>query len=155
MKMNKIEITAFELAQRFVGIKEVSGTASNSQILSMLQLDNRWIQDDETAWCSAFVNYVCWLLRLPRSKSLTARSWLGVGRSILIGNAEVGFDVVILQRGDGVQPGPDVIQAPGHVGFYAGYDQGSIQLLAGNQGNTVSVAGFALDRVLGIRRLLG
>lgn len=150
-----IEITAFELAQRFVGIKEVQGPASNPAVLAMLQLDNSWVQDDEVAWCSAFVNYICWLLRLPRSKSLAARSWLGVGRPITLGNSEVGFDVVILQRGDGVQPGPEVLNANGHVGLYAGQDAARVQLLAGNQGNTVSVAGFPVERVLGVRRLLG
>jgi hypothetical protein len=37
--MKKIEITAFDLAQRFIGMKEVSGKVSNPQILAMLQLE--------------------------------------------------------------------------------------------------------------------
>jgi hypothetical protein len=32
----KIEITAFELAQRYVGIKEIPGQVSNPVILAML-----------------------------------------------------------------------------------------------------------------------
>src|SRR5512145_2852086 len=105
--MKAIEITAFDLAQRFVGISEISGSASNPQILAMLRLDAHWPEGDHVPWCSAFMNYVAWLLRLPRSKSLLARSWLSVGRPVNLEEAEAGFDVVILKRGSGQQPGPD------------------------------------------------
>jgi len=148
-----MEITAFSLAMRFVGTKEVSGTASNPMILAMLQLDQPWPEDDSVAWCSAWINYICWLLRLPRSHSLAARSWLSVGLPVSLQQAEPKFDVVILSRGAGVQPGSDVIAAPGHVGFFAGVEGSNILLLGGNQGNAVSVAPFARERLLGVRRL--
>lgn len=152
--MKKIELTAFELAQRFVGMKEAEGAASNPQVLAMLRLDQEWPKDDETPWCSSFVNWITWLLRLPRSKSLAARSWLSVGLPIALEQAEVGFDVVILKRGGAQQPGPEVIDAPGHVGFFAGVSEGKVQLLGGNQGNAVSLAAFPRENVLGVRRLL-
>lgn len=63
-----MNITAFDLAQRFIGIKEVPGSTSNPQVLAFLRLDNAWPDGDDVAWCSAFVNYIAWLLRLPRSK---------------------------------------------------------------------------------------
>jgi len=128
---------------------------SNPQVLAMLRLDAAWPKDDSTAWCSAFVNYMAWLLRLPRSKSLAARSWLKVGVPVTPLDARAGFDVAILKRGDGEQPGPDVLDAPGHVAFFAGFDvpRASILLLGGNQGDQVSVAGFPLSSLLGIRRL--
>jgi len=157
---NKISINAFELAQRFVGMEELPLNQDNPQILAMLRLDQKWPEHDEVPWCSAFVNYICWLLRLPRSKDLRARSWLEVGRSVDIEQARVGFDVVILKRGSGNQPGPDVTDAPGHVGFYAGRKEEAeysrsdlIYLLGGNQGNKVSIAGYLETRILGIRRL--
>lgn len=149
--MNKMEVTAFDIAQRFVGITEVEGTISNPQILAMLKLDQKWPEGDEVAWCSAFVNYVAWLLRLPRSKSLRARSWLEIGHAV--NEPEAGFDVVILKRGSGQQPDADVIAAPGHVGFYAGRAGTSILVLGGNQGNGVNVQSFPANDVLGIRRL--
>ena len=152
--MKKIEISAYEIAQRFVGIKEVDGTTSNPQILAMLKLDDTWPDDDSVPWCSAFVNYVAWLLRLPRSKSLRARSWLLVGEVIDLKNAEPGFDVVIFKRGSGNQPGPDVINAPGHVGFYAGTEGSKILVLGGNQGNSVSISRYSKTNLLGVRRLL-
>lgn len=149
-----MEVTAYSLAQRFVGIKEVSGKVSNPAILAMLQLDQAWPQDDAVPWCSAFVNYIAWLLRLPRSKDLRARSWLNVGVPITRReDLVVGFDVVILRRGGADEPGPDVISAPGHVGFVAGQLDSYVLVLGGNQGDGVSVEPFPIDRVLGCRRL--
>jgi len=150
-----MKITAFNLAQRFVGIEEVVGPVSNPAILMMLKLDADWPQDDEVAWCSAFMNYIAWLLRLPRSKSLRARSWLRVGVPIPLEEARAGFDLVVLKRGPDPQPGPDVIDAPGHVGWYAGVHEDRILLLGGNQSDTVRVSGYAKSRLLGVRRLHG
>jgi hypothetical protein len=45
--MGKIELNAFDLAQRFVGVTEVSGTASNPQVLAMLRLDEQWPEGDD------------------------------------------------------------------------------------------------------------
>src|SRR3989304_6075723 len=154
--MRTLEITAFDLAQRFVGLREVAGVASNPEVLAMLRLDQAWPEGDEVPWCSAFVNSVCHLLRLPRSHDLRARSWLSVGKSIAsLRAAEVGVDVVVLSRGEGPQPGSEGIAAPGHVGFFAGYEQPFMLLLGGNQRDEVRVAPFPLSRLLGIRRLLG
>jgi uncharacterized protein (TIGR02594 family) len=151
--MKKKEISAYEIAQRFVGIKEVSGSTANPQILAMLKLDQEWPEDDSVAWCSGFVNYVAWLLRLPRSKSLRARSWLTIGEVIGLEDAEAGFDVVIFKRGGGNQPGPNVIDAPGHVGFFAGVEGKNILVLGGNQSDSVSISSYAKSRLLGVRRL--
>ena len=150
-----LKVTAFNIGERFVGIQEVRGSVDNPQVMAMLRLDNRWPQHDETPWCSAYVNYVCWLLSLPRSKSLRARSWLGVGRSISVYEGRPEFDVVVLKRGRGKQPGPDVIKAPGHVGFYAGIEGTKVLVLGGNQGDEVNVRRYPISRVLGTRRLVG
>lgn len=150
-----MQVSAFQLGQRFVGIREIAGPVSNAHILAMLRLDNTWVADDSVPWCSAWVNYVCWLMRLPRSKSLAARSWLGVGIPISLEQARPGYDVVVLKRGIDDQPGPEVMAAPGHVGFFAGLeDRGRrVLVLGGNQSDAVSVAPYPADRVLGIRRL--
>jgi uncharacterized protein (TIGR02594 family) len=140
-----MNITAFDLAQRFVNIKEVSGSLSNPQILAMLQLDDYWPQDDSVPWCSAFVNYIAWLLRLPRSKKLNARSWLEVGRPISINEAICGFDVVVLKGGDD--------KVSGHVGFYASAGEDKVYVLAGNQHDSVNISGYLKEKLLGVRRL--
>ncbi len=146
-------VNAYDIAQRFIGIKEIPGSTANPQVLAMLRLDGEWPADDSVPWCSAFVNYVCWLLRLPRSKSLSARSWLAIGRPVSTVEATQG-DVVVLKRGNGVQPPADVLDAPGHVGFFAGRVGSSlVEVLGGNQGDTVSVQRFPVKDVLSIRRL--
>ncbi len=150
-----MDVTAFSLAQRFIGVKEMDGSMDNAQLMAMLTLDNNWPEHDEVPWCSAFVNYICHLLRLPRSKSLLARSWLEVGFAIDDDEAAPYYDVVILQRGSGIQPGPEDATAPGHVGFFAGWshDANLIEMLGGNQNDSVKVSRYPVERILGIRRL--
>jgi len=154
--MKKLEISAFDIAQRFVGVKETPGTVSNPMIVAMLRLDQAWPTGEEVPWCSAFMNYVAWILRLPRSKSLAARSWLDVGMPVTTDKAEAGFDVVILQRGTGIQPGPEVTNAPGHVGLFAGLNvpTKTVLVLGGNQGDAVNIKAFPVEQILGIRRLV-
>lgn len=151
-------VTAYSMAERFLGTTEMQGRLSNPQILAMLQLDTNWPKDDATPWCSAFLNYICWLLELPRSKSLRARSWLQVGRSVQLDEAQRGFDVVILSRGANA-PGSEVIKAPGHVGLFSlntlsVNNDPVVRLLGGNQGNSVSIKSYPASRVLGVQRLL-
>lgn len=143
----------YSMAQRYVGLKEVPGIAANPTILKMLTLDQKWPKDDSVPWCSAFVNYICWILRLPRSKSLMARSWLTVGTPINIKDARPGFDIIILKRAGVNEPGPENLTAAGHVGFFGGVEGSRLYLLSGNQGDSVSVASFPLSRVIGVRRL--
>lgn len=153
--MTGLNITALSLAERFIGIKEAPGAADNPVVLAMLQLDAPWVRADEVHWCSAFANYVCWLLNLPRSKSLAARSWLTVGTPISIYEARPGFDVVVFSRGSGPQPGPQVLDAPGHVAFFAARSPGLVRVVGGNQSDAVTIAAYSADRVLGARRLWG
>lgn len=148
--------TAFDLAQRYVGeIKELPGAAQHPYIqwchlLTGLGPD----QPDELPWCSSFANAIAWELRLPRSKSVAARSWLAVGIDVAPEAAVPGYDVVILKRGTGLQPDATVLKAPGHVGFYAGRTRDKVRVLGGNQSNGVTIDEFPADQVLGIRRLL-
>jgi uncharacterized protein (TIGR02594 family) len=136
--------TAYDLAQRFIGLKETPGAGSTPAVLAMLRLDGDWPESDATPWCSAFVNAIAWLLQLARSKSLAAKSWLQVGQPITLAEAVVGFDVVVLTREGG-----------GHVGFFAGLDleNDHVFILGGNQHDAVTVAPFPIAMVVGVRRL--
>lgn len=124
-----ITTSAYKIASKFIGIKEIPGSGANPQIMAMLKLENLWPAGDEVAWCGAFAGYVAWLLDLPRSHSLAARSWLKIGTPISIEEAKPDCDIVIVKRGGG--PGPEVIEAPGHVGFFAGRKDGQILILGG------------------------
>lgn len=148
-------MTHFELAQRYVGIAELKEPGKDHPLIQW------WLSlcgfgtdsPDETPWCSAFLNGIAWEMRLPRSKSAAARSWLQVGQVIqpYPEHMKVG-DVVVLNRG-GI-PDPNAT-GPGHVGLYAGSESLSILLLGGNQGDAVCVKRFKAADILGIRRIVG
>ena len=147
-------VTPYQIAERFIGLKEVAGSVSNPAIAAMLALYSGQLPD-ETPWCSAFVTYVCWLLNLPHSKSLAARSWLNIGEPIALADCKPGVDVVILNRGGPLTPNQP---GPGHVGFFAGVQSSGVDMrvlvLGGNQSNSVSVASFRATDILGLRRLV-
>lgn len=140
----------YDIAERFAGMKELAGDEDNPQILAFLKLDAAWPEHDEVPWCSGFINYVAWICRAPRSKSLRARSWLEIGRRISLDGATPG-DVVIFNRGG--SPDPNVIKSKGHVGFYAGHDDDFVEVLGGNQSNTVKVSRYKRSDLLGVRRI--
>lgn len=167
------EITPFDIAMRFNGLTEIRGKMNDPIIMQMLNLDVDWPTADETPWCSAFMNYIIHLYNcispmqknLPRTgaitwtgvnKSLMARSWLHIGNETQLDRAYPGYDVVVLKRGAGNQPGPHVYDAPGHVGFFAGLtdDRKAVKVLGGNQSNMVRVSSYDTDRVLGVMHLI-
>lgn len=150
-----MNITLFDMGQRFINMTELAGDRDNPFIVWSHSLCGLEDAPDEVPWCSSWLNACAWLLRLPRSKSARARSWLEVGKPILPLDARAAYDVVILSRGTGKQPGPDVINAPGHVGIYAGHNRDFIEVLGGNQGDRVSIARYTNTRILGLRRLYG
>lgn len=140
-----MNFTAIKLAKRFMGAKEIQGDKDNPFIvwcLSTCNLDTH----DETPWCSAFVNAICYLIGddVPRTNSAWARSWLNVGDVISLEDANVGWDICVFQRGTGSQ---------GHVGFYAGEHEGKIVILGGNQSDSVNLLTFDKSKLLGVRRL--
>ncbi|MBN2350849.1 MAG: TIGR02594 family protein [Bacteroidales bacterium] len=139
---NIIQIAANELAQ-----KEISGPEHNLTIVNYAkEAGFTWVNDDETAWCSIFMNWVALKAGLKRSKKADARSWLKIGTKS-DGSPEPG-DVVVFWR-----------ESPqswkGHVGIFFGYSANlkNVFTLGGNQGNSVSIASYPANMVLGFRRL--
>jgi len=147
--------TAYDVAADYMrlGIRERAGLENHPAIMHMLTLDHSWPQNDETPWCGGFANTVCFNAGRERTKSLLARSFLGIGLPIELDHARVGNDVVVLKRGSGVQPGPEDVNAPGHVGFFAGATPDTVFLLGGNQSDAVNIREYPISRLLGVRRL--
>lgn len=144
--MRRLPYSAYEMAQRLIGIQEVPGVVSNPLVLAMLKQDADWPADDSVPWCSGFVNFIAKLMGLQRSRSLAARSWLLIGQHVTPEEAELGFDIVILRRGSS--------PTAGHVGFFGGWSGlDRVMLLGGNQSDSVSLASFPRADILGIRRL--
>lgn len=152
-----LQTTMHDVAMSFLDqIKELPGNSHNPFVqwchsLCGLGPD----QPDEVPWCSSFMNAIALIARLPRSRSAAARSWLVIGAKVELPEAQVGNDVVVLQRGSGVQPGPEDLNAPGHVGLFSGSAGGGVWVLGGNQSNSVTRQWFPESKVLGVRRLGG
>ena len=137
-------VSPHRLAKRFIGLREVPGVMANPQVLAMLQLVDPAVSRDDVPWCSAFANYICWLLELPRSGSLKARSWESVGCRTLA--PEAGWVISVFWR---VSPESGL----GHVGFYDHVDDGLVHVIGGNQHDAVSLDGYPLNQLLCHRQL--
>ena len=125
------------------GLKEVPGTANNPEIMKYFhEIGHDWVQGDETAWCSAAVNYWAKKSGLEYSGKLNARSWLNFGRKVDIQDA----DIVVFWR---VSPS----DWRGHVGIPIREDDGVIWTLGGNQSNMVKISPYDKDRLLAYIKL--
>lgn len=136
-----------KIAVNELGEKEISGANDNPNIINYAKESGfDWVNDDETPWCSIFVNWCAKKANLRGSNKANARSWLKVGTKV-DQSPEPG-DIVIFWRGS-----PDSWK--GHVGFFFGFskDQKRVYTLGGNQGNQVSISAYPVDTVLGFRRL--
>lgn len=135
----------YDVAKEYLGLKEYPGAKHNPTIVQFAEtVGHGWVQDDETPWCASFVGACLAQAGLQGTGKLNARSYLGWGEEINIADAEAG-DIVVFWRGS-----PD--SWTGHVGFYAGHGTNTVQVLGGNQGNSVSIADYPTSRLLGVRR---
>jgi len=129
-----------------IGVKEIKGTKHSKRILEYADTSGfAWVNDDETPWCSIFMNWLAKKASLKQSGSAMARSWLNVGETV--SSPEPG-DVVIYYRGS-------LDSGKGHVGLFLGYskDGSRIYTLGGNQMDAVSISAYSADKLLGFRRL--
>ncbi len=99
-----------------------------------------------TPWCAAFVNAMLHTLGVPGTNSNLARSFLKFGTAVELEDAEPG-DIVIFKRGDS--------NWQGHVSIVFNYEKGSnsIQVLGGNQNDSVCLATYPVAKIIGVRRI--
>jgi len=126
------------------GMKEVDGIGSNPEIIAMGKDLGFDIADDSTtAWCSLAVNYFAKKCGYEYTGKLDARSWLKM--PIMVLKPTIG-DIVVFWR-----------ESPsswkGHVGIFIAQDLNIIYVLGGNQGNSISIAAYPKDQLLGYRKL--
>ncbi len=127
------------------GVKEIVGSKDNQRIIKYFNeigFDGEKLKD-ETAWCSAFANWVAKTTGYEYSGKLTARSWLRVGESQ--STPRLG-DVVVLWR-----ESPDSWK--GHVGFFVKATRHYVYVLGGNQRNMVCIKAYPKHRVLDYKTL--
>lgn len=127
------------------GIKEIKGLKDNPEIIKYFDeigFDGKKLKD-ETAWCSAFANWVCEKSGVESSKKLNARSWLKVG--VETEQPELG-DIVVFWR-------ESKESWKGHVAFFIRETNDFVYVLGGNQNNQVKVSAYPKERLLEYRRL--
>lgn len=125
------------------GTKGIVGPGSNARIGEYLKTVGM-SPNDEIPWCSAFANWCMLQAGIPGTGKANARSWLNWKEAKMSLAAPVWGCVAILWR-----ESPQ--SSKGHVGFYTGNTGTKVQLLGGNQSNSVSIKEFPKDHVIGYR----
>ena len=127
-------------AARLIGTTERAGAADNPVILGWARALGLAYAGDSVPWCGLFVAH-CLADTLPGAAlpaaPLWARSWSHFGAGV----APVPGAIMIFRRGN----------INGHVGFHAGESAAAYRILGGNQGDGVSLAWLAKDRLLAAR----
>ncbi|HOB62391.1 MAG TPA: TIGR02594 family protein [Candidatus Competibacteraceae bacterium] len=123
----------------------------NARIVEYHQTTSLKATDDETPWCSSFVNWVMKQSGRSGTNSAAAKSWLNWGLEVI--SPTLGVIVVIKKKT------PGVTQATGsasgfHVGFFVSLSATHIRILGGNQSNQVKYSNFPLStyEIRGYRR---
>ena len=133
------------IARNEIGTKEYPGDADNPDVVKYLKsvdtLNASAQIQDETSWCSAFVNWCMEEAGIKGTESAGARSWLQWGREL---DSPKKGCVVVLWRGS-----PTGWQ--GHVGFFVRETSSSLYLLGGNQNDEVNISKYPKSRLLGFR----
>ncbi len=134
-----------EIATAEIGVKEIEGKDHNPRIIQYSAEVGFPFKDDETPWCSIFLNWVSFKAGYVRSKSGTAFSWANVGETV--GEPQEG-DVILLGKNGNIK---EIY----HVGLFTGFspDRKFVLCLGGNQSNTVSISKMRIEDVAGYRRL--
>lgn len=153
--------TWYKIAMGEIGVHELGGAQDNPRIQEYLSTTTMGMTTrlhDETAWCSAFVNWCLTQAGIKGTRSAAARSWLAWGQPL----PAPRFGCIVVFSRDNAGP------TSGHVAFYA---QALVQaqakagrsmpppktvpksciVLGGNQNNMVCAAPYAIARVLGYR----
>ena len=144
MKNLKMMNNVINIALSEYGVKEVPGEKDNPRILQYFEeIGHSWVKDEQTAWCSAFVNWVMKKANKRISGKLNARSWLKVGVETVLPDKG---DVVVLWR-------EDPKSWKGHVAFFIRQSKDHVYLLGGNQSNAVSIVKYPKSRVLSYRKI--
>ena len=138
----------YKIAQKeyISGVKAIANASHNKRILEYLKTTTNLPEEDrnkdETAWCSAFVNWVMKKSNCVGTNSARARSWEDWGKS---SEPEIGC-IVVFQRYNKDDKGA------GHVGFCSHINNikklrmnnikklgsGEVYILGGNQHKKIS-----------------
>ncbi len=141
-----------EIARGELGTHEIRGSQDNPRVLEYHQATTLKARNDETSWCSSFVNWTMQQAGVQGTRSAAARSWLNWGQAVPKDAAHVKpGDVIVFPRGNN--------PAQGHVAIVSEVlDNGMVRVIGGNQGvrgehyDGVTYSDRSLASALGVRR---
>ena len=131
-----------KVAERELGIHETAGPASTQRIVQYNATTSLKATSDEIGWCSSFANWCLLKAGIVGTGSAAAKSWLDWGIS---GGPAMGAITVIRKR----QSGPDSATGSGsgyHVGFWISQTDTHVNLLGGNQHDSVKISQFPISQ---------
>jgi uncharacterized protein (TIGR02594 family) len=163
------------IAMQWLDVKELDpeGVELRSTLWSTIhgKADTTAMVDDNWAWCAALVNHT--LTEAGADTLVTddpydkgrAKAYETFGKSVegsntktMLGNAKPG-DIVVKKKmvperdKNGKLTGRMKVQY--HVGFFSGYDaeNGTVNLLGGNQNDEVNITAYPIEQVTAVRRI--
>ena len=131
------------------GVREIPGSGNDTRVLEYHLATGLQASQDSVPWCASIVSWCLGRAGVPHPASARARDFLRWGQPLSIpAHGSVG----IFQRGRGPQPGPTVVDAPGHVGFLVGEaSTDELLVLGGNQSDRVCVRVYSVTALLSCR----
>lgn len=138
------------IARGELGVHETPGPVANARITAYHATTTLRANSDEVPWCSAFVNWCIEHSGEKGTRSAAAASWLHWGIEC---EPQEGCVVVIRQKQAGADKATG--SATGyHVGFWLSQTPTHMEILGGNQSDSVKVSKFPLEKyeVMGYRK---
>lgn len=134
-----------KIALEVYGTFEVPGKVHNPSVLKFFhETGHKYINDDETPWCAAFVNWCLMKANIKGTGKLNARSFLNLGVKVKV--PRLG-DIVVLWR-------ISSNSSSGHVGFFISQLKDKMYILSGNQNNRVCIQSYPVSQLLSYQRLI-
>lgn len=124
------------IARKELGQREIAGHEDNPVILSYHASTTLKATNDETPWCSSFVNWCLKQVGIKGTNSAAAVSWLHWGTPA----GPVPGAIVVICNSKGTDRSFSTSGA--HVGFLIGETATHYRLLGGNQSNSVKESWF-------------
>ncbi len=144
INLNQLQTDMLDEVAGFYGMSEKAGKIHNQNVVKLFhELGYKNINNDETPWCAAFINYCAKHIGAHYPSGLRAKSWLTVGENT---KEPKPGDVVVFWRNSKKS-------SSGHVGLYISESKDFVYCLGGNQGDKVQICPFPKERILQYRKL--
>lgn len=145
-----------EVARGELGTTEIRGGRDNPRVVEYHQATSLKAKDDETSWCSSFVNWSMQQAGVAGTNSAAARSWLHWGQAVPRDSAHVRpGDVIVFPRGNNPAQGHVAIvqdvMPNGQVRVVGGNQRGE-RLADGSRPDAVTESVRSLSEAIGVRR---